>query len=759
MKHMSDYDFSQLNDKEFEQLCCDLLGVEEDRRVERFKPGKDQGVDGRFFTPNGGEAIMQAKHYLRSGYSAFLKKLETEELEKVKKLDPERYCIMTSLPLSLKNKRDILSKFSPYIISESDIYGQEDLNDIISTNPEVEERHYKLWITSTTVLKRVLNEAIVGRSRSVLAGMAEKAKLYVQTAAHEQALSLLEKHHVVILSGEPGIGKTTLAGNLCLYYRAKDFEFFDVQGSVSEAENVYDKRRKQVFLCDDFLGSNYLEAIHGKQDSHIVQFINRVRRDKSQRFILTSRTNILTAGVYVSPIFKNENLRRSELLLDIKDLEPVDRAWILYNHMWFSALDQEFIDEIYKNRRYLEVVNHRNFNPRLIEFVLDVNRVSIDQPTEYWEYIEKTLDNPKDIWRDSFKWQTNSSIRNIVTLIVFNGGSISESALRSALHRYRERIKYVSPSHVEDDFSTAAQLATGSFINRELKGNSAHYSLFNPSIADFILAEYGDDDNKVEAVFSSLRSGNAANSLVAMLESHALAVEDPKALLRNLVSQGLRENLDPEYLLVLVWELRKEHDAANLAVSVLQHVINEKPHLSNAQSFFELAGIFSDQVQIDDVQFIDTIGTGGLDLEGVESFGKFVDTFALDDEGVLYALEESFNNALEEHISHYVQNMELSDYEKIWWDEDGGGSCLDEEKIVEAVKNELESRIEDADFECATQLSIDMELLVDNSGIEDAMQSWEEAQRDQYRSEYSVRRRPPREEDQSSAIEDIFQRA
>jgi hypothetical protein len=178
---MSDYDFSQLNDKEFEQLCCDLPGVEENRRVERFKPGKDQGVDGRFFTPNGGEAIMQAKHYLRSGYSAFLKKLETEELEKVTKLDPERYCIMTSLPLSLNNKRDIFSKFSPYIISESDIYGQEDMNDLVSTNPEVEERHYKLWITSTTVLKRVLNEAIVGRSSSFAPGKGRGIDGYLAT--------------------------------------------------------------------------------------------------------------------------------------------------------------------------------------------------------------------------------------------------------------------------------------------------------------------------------------------------------------------------------------------------------------------------------------------------------------------------------------------------------------------------------------------------------------------------------------------------
>lgn len=45
---MSDYDFKPLNDKEFEVLCADLLGEVEGQRFERFKVGKDAGVDGRF---------------------------------------------------------------------------------------------------------------------------------------------------------------------------------------------------------------------------------------------------------------------------------------------------------------------------------------------------------------------------------------------------------------------------------------------------------------------------------------------------------------------------------------------------------------------------------------------------------------------------------------------------------------------------------------------------------------------------------------
>lgn len=40
---MIDYDFSTLNDKEFENLSIDLISKDRDKRYERFKAGKDEG--------------------------------------------------------------------------------------------------------------------------------------------------------------------------------------------------------------------------------------------------------------------------------------------------------------------------------------------------------------------------------------------------------------------------------------------------------------------------------------------------------------------------------------------------------------------------------------------------------------------------------------------------------------------------------------------------------------------------------------------
>ena len=272
------YDFSQLNDKEFEILAADLMSAFFGERIERFKPGRDGGVDGRFYSDASRENILQCKHYLKTGYKGLIRKLKGEEAQKVNKLGPNKYIFITSLPLSRDNKKEIRTVFSPHIKRDDDIFGQEDLNNLLARYPQIEENHFKLWISSTVVFHRIINNAIKGRSEYELEQIRNKSYKYVQTETYGQALSILKKTLVLIISGEPGIGKTTLAENICLYFASKDYEFIDIEESLSEAENIYTRGKKQIFYFDDFLGSNYFEAIENKKDSHIIKFIERIKK-------------------------------------------------------------------------------------------------------------------------------------------------------------------------------------------------------------------------------------------------------------------------------------------------------------------------------------------------------------------------------------------------------------------------------------------------------------------------------------------------
>jgi len=300
---MNDYDFSTLNDKEFENLTIDLISRDRGKRFERFKAGRDGGIDGRYYGEDEKEEIIQCKHYLKTGYNGLISSLKKKnngknEADKVKLLNPNRYIFVTSLPLSASNKKDIKEIFDPYIKSDSDIYGQEDLNDLLKNNSDIEENHYKLWISSTTVLQRIFNNAIKGRSEFLLDDIKDKIKYYVITENHNKAIEKLESSHTIIIAGEPGIGKTTLAEQISLNYIEKGFEFCVITRDISEAEAIFERDKKQIFYFDDFLGSNYLNALEAHTDSHIMQFILRIKKDENKRFILTTRTNIMNQATY-----------------------------------------------------------------------------------------------------------------------------------------------------------------------------------------------------------------------------------------------------------------------------------------------------------------------------------------------------------------------------------------------------------------------------------------------------------------------------
>ena len=87
-------------------------------------------------------------------------------------------------------------------------------------------------------------------------------------------------------------------------------------------------------------------------------------------------------------------------------------------------------------------------------------------------------------------------VRNLLKLTVFNGGDISEDTLRISFTKLEEIEQMKNPSHTEKDFKSTARLAIKSILNRNNFYGTESYTLFNPSIADFIIGEYctGFDD-------------------------------------------------------------------------------------------------------------------------------------------------------------------------------------------------------------------------------------------------------------------------
>lgn len=704
------YDFSQLTDKEFEQLGIELVAVFLRKRIERFKSGKDFGVDGRFFSNNNIEIILQVKHYLKSGFSSLISTIKNKEFEKVNKISPERYIFITSLELSRKNKQQIKELFAPYVLREDDIFGQEDLNDILSSNSKIEEKYFKLWISSTNVFDRIINNAIKGRSEFELEQIKLKSKYYVQTKFHEEAIIKLKENNVLIISGEPGIGKTTLAENLCLYFASKNYEFCDIEESISEAENIFHREKKQIFYFDDFLGSNYFEAIENKKDSHIVKFIDRIKNDKSKIFILTSRTNILSSGIAYSSIFYNKNISKNEYLISVKNISQFDKARILYNHIWFSKLDQEFLNELYKDKRYRKIIDHQNFNPRIIEFITDEDRVS-PNITNYWNYVWETLENPIEIWSNQFKVQSNEFIRNIVLLTVFNGSRIKDIELKDSYNYLIELEGQKYSTNTSKDFKFVSKLATKSFLNREIINGEVYYDLFNPSIADFVLNEYSNNRSKLTNIFLSLCTTKSIDNLKDLIEQNLISKDIGNSIKTALIEdEDLKDKID-DYILLVLYEFKNVQEKKELIVSYLD-LFSEFPRtIKNITLLLAMLFFFKKHIKnLDSIFFQFVVDNYHLDENSLKLIMDFIKYYKIEDEDLFESLKDASESFFEEILNEFHSEVEVSNYIVYYSDEYGNEDTeYDYDGVHDNINDRLIEKISEFNEDVINKMGIDAE--------------------------------------------------
>lgn len=660
---MSDYDFNSLNDKEFEIFCVDLLSQTHNNRFERFKPGKDAGVDGRFFSDRGKEVILQCKHWSSTPLKQLIRVLSKVEKAKLDKLQPHRYILAVSNALSRSNKKLISKALSPYVNSESDIYGREDLNDLLKTYPQIERNHYKLWIHSASVLGCIFNNAIHGRSAFSLEEIASSALLYAITSNHRRALDILEKLRVVIITGEPGVGKTTLADHLCLHYVASGYEYLKIARDIEEAEAAFKPDAKQIIYFDDFLGRNYIDALKGHEGSHITQFIRRVASNKNKRFVLTSRSTILNQGKFLIDNFEHINVKRNEYELLIKNLSEMDKAHILYNHIWHSGLSNNYIDEIYKEKRYRTIIKHKNYNPRLISYITDFTRLENCPAREYWTYITNSLEHPSQIWENPFVAQQDDYGRAIVFLVVLNRKPIQENILNEA---YRRFISLPENQNLSGrrEFQSNIRTLTGSFLNRtiEQKGIST-IDLFNPSIADFVLDYYAGDIAALEHAVASLRTVECIVTIRSLVPNERLSAGDAFSIYSSSIKRLVAENFQ-EVSVSFVSALCEAYSRRNLWPEIdeywgaaLQFILQSYDGSAIEDAFFAFKWALSKNI-IDAASVLDVIRenlesiTTDEEIEGVTSLLESIpaDTISYDE------ITELINNHVIEMLADSLQD-------------------------------------------------------------------------------------------------------
>lgn len=526
---MPDYDFHTLSPIDFEELSRDLLQKELRIRLESYKPGKDGGVDLRGFVGKK-RIVIQCKHYRGSGFGQLYRELRDEELAKVKKLAPKRYILTTSIALSRGEKNKIYELLTPYLIDTSDIVHKQDLNNLLSRHQEVERQHFKLWLSSTNILQNLLHANILRETETEIADIDRKSKVFVMNDSYGEAMKLLAKHHYCIIAGIPGIGKTILAKMIVLNYLHEGFQFITITRDIADAFSVSSGNRPTVYLYDDFLGRTALSDKLGKnEDQRLSHFIQRIQDSKHERLILTTREYILHQAQQTYESLNHPIFDKPQCVIDLSQYTRLIRSKILFNHFYFSELDNSFIKEVVQKKKYLDIIDHENFNPRIIEYLTNPLWVDTDATnTEYPKLFLDSLKNPTIIWERVFRSQISTDARNLLVVLSSLPTLVFLNDLLLAFNEYNQAISRESVDRFR--FEDILKELEGNFTVTHNDEKGLTIEFHSPSLADFLELHLR---KQPEAVRNLLRGSVFFEQLQFILNSderHTIALSGNQSL-------------------------------------------------------------------------------------------------------------------------------------------------------------------------------------------------------------------------------------
>jgi hypothetical protein len=155
---------------------------------------------------------------------------------------------------------------------------------------------------------------------------------------------------------------------------------------------------------------------------------------------------------------------------------------MLFNHVYFSDISAAERDALLYGDFFLKMIDHRNFNPRLIDVLTSADYVSISgMPIR--TAVEAVLENPQELWEKPYRAHISDEGRALMLALFFNAGHTGISALERAFERMVGAMRLLFASA---DFPVKFRAALKELEGSILAIQDRMVSFSNPGVRDFL---------------------------------------------------------------------------------------------------------------------------------------------------------------------------------------------------------------------------------------------------------------------------------
>lgn len=510
------YRLDELGWYQFEWLCQSLLksvfgigiqcwGGHSDWGRDAYYPDKLEWTKGVLVA---GPFIFQVKFVSGANsanakvHDGLIKAVREECDSSIKRLragkisEPQQYVLMTNAPVSGTLRQSItdafakvFSKVTVHILQGADIEAMLDAKPLIRQSfPQLLGlRDLRL------LLSEVVEKPILERSTLALERAEELARVFVPTATYSRALTVLLKHHFVVLTGPPEMGKTAIARTIGLSKHSQGWDYYECRTpndffqAIERARSEHAFDRKQVFVADDAFGSTEYRLELAQAWGADLDSILRAL-DKSHWMIWTSRPAPLTTALsklHLQGIAEHFP-QPSEVLVDANELTERERALILYRHSKSASLAQSDKELIKMHAHTL--VSDKHFTPerirRLIFRLPQLQRTSDIrvQRAALEKMISQEIANPTPAMRKSLLCLDREHQMFLIALLDGASGTRESGQVHKAYSRMFGKESDRNPSGLGSDLKDHFVR-----IARRPKTTAFDYDWVHPSWRDLVI--------------------------------------------------------------------------------------------------------------------------------------------------------------------------------------------------------------------------------------------------------------------------------